>query len=105
MKPTRSSADRGKAFEKIASQDANSVAVTQNEWAKVNTLLTAGRSLTHIIENADVRRLAAILDHLDSDLAAHTNDPDGVAAEVSQAVLVRLAPLGQQEVIDAVAPH
>ncbi|TXK18455.1 hypothetical protein [Homoserinibacter sp. GY 40078] len=91
------------AFDQIAATDADSVAVARNEWGKVRAMLDAGRNLSHIIDNADRRRLSAILDHLDSDLVAETDDPSGVTAEVSQAVLVRLAGLGDEKAKAAVA--
>lgn len=90
------------AFEQIATTDASSVAVATNEWGKVRVLLDAGRNLSQIIDTADRRRLSAILDHLDSDLAIQTDDPVGVAAEVSQAVLVRLAALGDPKAQEAI---
>ncbi|GAA3737552.1 hypothetical protein GCM10022239_11600 [Leifsonia bigeumensis] len=96
-------AARRAAFEQIAATDANSVAVVSNEWGKVRALLDSGRNLGQIIDNADRRRLSAILDHLDSDLAVQTGDPEGVAAEVSQAVLVRLAGLGDEKAQQAMA--
>ncbi len=104
LQDTGSADDAAKAaFEQIAATDANSVAVARNEWTKVRALLAAGRSLSQVIDNADRRRLSAILDHLDSDLAIESGDPDGVFAEVSQAVLARLAGLGDEKAIAAVA--
>lgn len=91
------------AFEQIAATDANSVAVATNEWTKVRALLNAGRNLSQIIDNADRRRLSAIVDHLDSDLAIESGDPKGVSVEVSEAVLARLAELGDEKALAAVA--
>ncbi|MGN6272157.1 MAG: hypothetical protein ACTHMQ_03620 [Protaetiibacter sp.] len=82
------------AFETLAARDADSVAVASNEWGKVRAMLDSGRNLGQIIDNADRRRLSAILDHAE-ELGIQAQDVEGVVAEVQSRVLDRLAGLGE----------
>lgn len=88
------------AFEGIQARDADSVAVANNEWAKVRTMLDAGRELGQIIDNSDRRRLSAILDRVE-ELALDSGDVEGVAAEVKDRVLGRLAEIGDPKAVTA----
>jgi hypothetical protein len=83
------------AFETLATRDADSVAVANNEWSKVRAMLDSGRGLGQIIDNADRRRLSAILDHAE-ELGIEAQDVEGVVIEVQSRVLDRLAGLGEQ---------
>ena len=89
------------AFDGIATRDADSVAVANNEWSKVRTMLDAGRELGQIIDNSDRRRLCAILDRVE-ELALESGDVEGVTAEVQNRVLARLAALGDQAATTAI---
>jgi hypothetical protein len=91
------------ALAQLAVTNADTAAVSQNEWAKVKAMLDNGRNLAKLIEQSDQRRLMAIMDHLDTDLVAGTGDEAGVRAEVSQAVLARLGDLGDAKAQAALA--
>ena len=84
------------AFEGIQARDADSVAVANNEWGKVRAMLDSGRELGQMIDNADRRRLSAILDRVE-ELGIQSGDVEGVTAEVQQRVLARLAALGDEK--------
>lgn len=55
---------RNGVLEALLPNNADSAAVTTNEWGKVEKLLGTGRNFVRIIEQADKRRLAAIIDQL-----------------------------------------
>lgn len=77
------------------------MAVANNEWAKVRTMLDAGRDLGQIIDNSDRRRLSAILDRVE-ELALDSGDVEGVTSEVQDRVLGRLAEIGDPKAVTAV---
>lgn len=86
---------RAAVFAQLRPTDANTVAVTASEWAKVEKLLAAGRDLGQLIRTADRSRLAAILDQFPtSDVAVKTGDPEGVIREVEDLAFDRLVTLG-----------
>jgi hypothetical protein len=89
------------AFDGILARDADSVAVANNEWTKVRAMLDSGRELGQIIDNADRRRLSAVLDRIE-ELGTASGDPKGVTAEVQARVLDRLAALGDEKATAAV---
>jgi hypothetical protein len=91
------------AFAGLAVTSADTAAIVNSEWAKTKAALDGGRNLGHLIANADRRRLMAIMEHLDTDIAPGTGDVAGVTAEVSQAVLSRLADLGDAKATEAIA--
>lgn len=85
------------ALAQLAPHDANTIAVTSNEWAKVKALLDSGRNFAHLIDNADRNRLAAILDRLPTEIATQTDQPDDTIREVENRVLARLAEIGDEK--------
>jgi len=90
-------AGQAEALAQLAVTNADSAAVANNEWAKLKSMLDSGRNLAQLISNADRRRLSAVLDHLDADLAPGSEDPEGVRAEIEGRVLSRLAELGDEK--------
>jgi hypothetical protein len=87
---------RAKALEQLRPTNADTVAVTSNEWGKVKALLDAGRNLERMIQQADRTRLAAIIDRLPTELAVQYDDADDSITEVEELVLARLVELGDQ---------
>lgn len=84
---------------------ADSAAITANEWSKVEKLLGAGRNFVRIIEQADKRRLAAIIDQLPTHLDAQADNSDEetaeIVAEVQDRVFQRLVELGDEDAAKA----
>jgi hypothetical protein len=95
-------ADRlqAEALAGLAVYDANSVAVAQNEYAKLERALARGANLELLIREAPRPRLAAIADRMD-DLAAESVDPEGASRELREMVLARLAALGDAKASEA----
>jgi hypothetical protein len=97
--------DRQKVLTTLAPTDAHSVALSNNEWAKVEKLLGAGRNFARIIEHADRGRLAAILDQLPTHLDAQADNDDeqtaAIVAEVQELVFSRLVDVGDQDATNA----
>lgn len=85
--------------------NADSAAITGSEWVKVEKLLGAGRNFVRIIEQADKRRLAAIIDQLPTHLDAQGDHTDevtaGIVAEVHDRVFQRLVDLGDEDAAKA----
>ena len=85
------------ALAQLSPHNADTVAVTRNEWEKVKSLLDSGRNFAHLIDNADRNRLAAILDRLPTEIATQSDQPDDTIREVEGRVLARLAELGDEK--------
>ncbi|MGN7799296.1 hypothetical protein [Leifsonia sp. 22587] len=85
--------------------NADTAAITASEWGKVERLLGAGRNFVRLIEQADKRRLAAIIDQLPTYLEAQGDDSDqvtaGIVAEVQDRVFQRLVELGDEDAVKA----
>lgn len=91
---------RKEILEALAVADADTVAISNNEWAKVKTLLESGRDLAHIIDNAEKRRLISILDNIEVELGMNAPDAKSVIVEVEDRVLERLEKLGYEPAIE-----
>lgn len=101
-KPTEvDTSARGGVLEGLLPTNADSAAITASEWGKVEKLLGAGRNFVRIIEQADKRRLAAIIDQLPTHLDAQGDHSDketaGIVAEVQDRVFQRLVELGDED--------
>ena len=107
-KPTEADTSaRGGVLETLLPTNADSAAITASEWSKVEKLLGAGRNFVRIIEQADKRRLAAIIDQLPTHLDAQGDHTDevtaGIVAEVQDRVFERLVELGDEDAAKALA--
>src|SRR5699024_12824833 len=79
----------------LAPTPADAIAVLAHQRPKVDALMDAGRNILQVIQQADVTRLAAILDAAEtSERVLSSSDPEGVPAELRGAVFDRLADLG-----------
>ncbi|WP_342023688.1 hypothetical protein AAE021_00145 [Arthrobacter citreus] len=94
-----SDAAREAALNQLRPLDADSVAVANNEWAKVQQLEAAGRSLEVLIRGGDQFRLAAILDKYPTVLEASRKDASDIVAEIQERVLTRLAELDDSNAV------
>jgi hypothetical protein len=95
--PARVQDARAKALGVFAVTTADQATMADRQWAAVQRMLAAGRHIDQIVAGADKTRLTAILDHLETDLALSSADPEGVTAEVQSLALARAAALGVTE--------
>ncbi|ATG51924.1 hypothetical protein CFK38_10650 [Brachybacterium vulturis] len=90
----------------LAPTTADGIAVLAHQRAKVDALMDAGRNILQVIQQADVTRLAAILDAAEtSERVLSSSDPEGVQAELRGAVFDRLADLGHEDAVKAAESH
>lgn len=93
---------RDAVIEALAPTTADGIAVLAHQRAKVDALMDAGRNILQVIQQADVTRLAAILDAAEtSERVLSSSDPEGVQAELRVAVFDRLAALGHEDAVKA----
>jgi flagellar motility protein MotE (MotC chaperone) len=91
--------ERAQIFDRLRPGTADAVAVTQNEWSKVQRLLESGRNFANLIAQADERRLAAIVDQFPTSEFADTPEGDAIVAEVQELAFRRLVELGDAEAV------
>lgn len=97
---------RDAVIEALAPTTADGIAVLAHQRAKVDALMDAGRNILQVIQQADVTRLAAILDAAEtSERVLSSSDPEGVQAELRAAVFDRLADLGHEDAVKAAEAH
>lgn len=91
-------------LDELGAKTSEGLALQDREWAKVEKLLAGGKRLENIIANAEPRRLAAILDNLETyGPVMESFDPDGIIGEVRAHARNRLTERGQdiQEALEA----
>jgi len=97
---------RDAVIDALAPTTADGIAVLAHQRAKVDALMDAGRNILQVIQQADVTRLAAILDAAEtSERVLSSSDPEGVQAELRGAVFARLADLGHEDAVKAAEAH
>jgi len=82
----------------LTATTADQIAVQGREREKFEALMDRGAHLSQIIAQADERRLAAVLDWLEtSDQVQESPDPEAAQAELRGDVFARLAALGHED--------
>lgn len=95
---------RDAVLDALAPTTADQIAVQGREREKFEALLSRGAHLSQVIAQADQRRLAAVLDWLEtSDQVLDSPDPQAAQAELRGNVLDRLAQLGHEGAREALA--
>lgn len=91
------------ALQNLAPKTADQVAVTVNEWAKVESMLSNGSSLETLISKADRNRLSAIYDRFPtSATATGLTELEAVKDEIDLRTLNRLAELSDADAVSSV---
>lgn len=98
-RPANPVEERAEIFDRLRPGTADAVAVTLNEWSKVQRLLESGRNFANLIAQADERRLAAIVDQFPTSEFADTPEGDEIVAEVQELAFRRLVELGDLEAV------
>lgn len=90
---------------KLAPTNADQAAMDGREWAKVQAMLKAGRSIHQAAQDATtVERLAAIANNVEIwAYGLHTSNPEGFADDVREFVFDRLVALEHPGAVGAVA--
>lgn len=92
-----------KALKQLTPTTTDQIALTKNEWSKVESLLSKGLQLGKVIADADTERLSAIYDQFPtSATATGLTDLDSVTEEINQLALTRLAELGNAQAQQAI---
>jgi hypothetical protein len=84
---------------KLRPTDADTVAVTANEWAKLSKLLDSGRPVEGLLANASQSQLAAILDQLPTQFALEADDSVARTLELEDRIVDRLVDLGDPDAL------
>ncbi|MFJ4074784.1 hypothetical protein [Curtobacterium sp. NPDC089991] len=91
------------ALRSLRPANADAVAVTSNEWAKVEARLNAGQNLAKLIEAADRETLSAVIDRMPTRLVSTSPEPEDAIAEIEALAVRRLAELGDETAASAIA--